>query len=107
MTAFAQAAERALNSVPEGLLIAALAWIVARLIGRTPAARFVIWLVALLAIVVLPFMSVSRRRIGLAVAARVEPAGFVGPCHLLSVGGDGVLRNHPADRGPVEPSPAA
>jgi beta-lactamase regulating signal transducer with metallopeptidase domain len=50
-------AERVLNSIPEGLLIAAFAWLVLRVVGRQSAGtRFAVWFVALLAIAALPFI---------------------------------------------------
>ncbi len=49
--------EHVLNSLPEGLLIAALAWLVLRLLGRqNSGTRFAVWFVALLAIAALPFL---------------------------------------------------
>jgi beta-lactamase regulating signal transducer with metallopeptidase domain len=50
-------AERVVNSIPEGLLIAAFAWLVLRVVGRQSAGtRFAVWFVALLAIAALPFI---------------------------------------------------
>jgi beta-lactamase regulating signal transducer with metallopeptidase domain len=50
-------AERVVNSIPEGLLIAAFAWLVLRVVGRQSAGtRFAVWFVALLAISALPFV---------------------------------------------------
>jgi beta-lactamase regulating signal transducer with metallopeptidase domain len=50
--------ERVLNSLPEGLLIALGAWLLLRLMGReNSGTRFAVWLVALAAVVVLPFLS--------------------------------------------------
>jgi beta-lactamase regulating signal transducer with metallopeptidase domain len=49
--------ERVLNSIPEGLLIAAFAWILLRLAGRqNSGTRFAVWFAALLAIGALPFV---------------------------------------------------
>jgi beta-lactamase regulating signal transducer with metallopeptidase domain len=49
--------EHVLNSLPEGLLIALLAWLVLRLIGRqNSGTRFAVWFIALLAIALLPFI---------------------------------------------------
>jgi beta-lactamase regulating signal transducer with metallopeptidase domain len=51
-------AERVLNSIPEGLLLAAFAWLLLRLVGRqNSGTRFAVWFFALLAIVSLPFVS--------------------------------------------------
>jgi beta-lactamase regulating signal transducer with metallopeptidase domain len=66
MTAFLQvaslAAERVLNAIPGGLLIAALAWLLLRLVGRQSSGmRFAVWFGALLAVAGLPFVpSVSK-----------------------------------------------
>jgi len=50
-------AERVLNSIPEGLLIAAFAWLVLRVVGRQSAGtRFAVWFVACSAIAALPFI---------------------------------------------------
>jgi beta-lactamase regulating signal transducer with metallopeptidase domain len=50
-------AERVVNSIPEGLLIAAFAWLVLRVVGRQSAGtRFAAWFVALFAIAALPFI---------------------------------------------------
>lgn len=50
--------ERVVNSLPEGLLIAAFAWLLLRVIGRQNAGtRFVVWMLALAAIAALPFVS--------------------------------------------------
>jgi beta-lactamase regulating signal transducer with metallopeptidase domain len=49
-------AERILNSIPEGLLIAAFAWLLLRAVGRqNSGTRFAIWFFTLLAIAVVPF----------------------------------------------------
>jgi beta-lactamase regulating signal transducer with metallopeptidase domain len=58
---FAQiSAERMLNSIAEGLVIALVAWIALRVIGRqNSGTRFVVWFLALLAIAVLPLLDVS------------------------------------------------
>src|ERR1700733_2564740 len=59
------ALERALNSLPEGLLLAACAWFVLRLVGRQNAgARFAVWLTALVGVAGLPLLS------GLAIGGR-------------------------------------
>lgn len=49
--------ERVLNSIPEGLLIAAFAWLVLRFAGRqNSGTRFAVWFAALLAIAAVPFV---------------------------------------------------
>ena len=59
MMTFAQlAVERAVNSLPEGLLLALGAWLLLRLMGRqNSGTRFAVWLVALAGVVALPFLS--------------------------------------------------
>lgn len=48
---------RTLNSVPEGILIAAFVWLTLRLLPRQNSkTRFAVWLVALVAVAALPFM---------------------------------------------------
>lgn len=56
--AFAQsAAERVLNSLPEGLLLAGCATLLLRLIGKENAGtRFAVWLVALVGVAALPLL---------------------------------------------------
>ncbi|MDT8069381.1 MAG: M56 family metallopeptidase [Terriglobia bacterium] len=50
-------AERVLNSIPEGLLIAAFAWLLLWLVGRqNSGTRFAVWFAALLAIAAIPFV---------------------------------------------------
>lgn len=50
-------AEHTLNSVAGGFLIAALAWLVLRILGRqTSGTRFAVWFSALIAIAVVPFL---------------------------------------------------
>ncbi|HTC95800.1 MAG TPA: M56 family metallopeptidase [Terriglobales bacterium] len=50
-------AERVLNSIPEGLLIVAFAWMLLRVVGRqNSGTRFAVWFSALLAVVALPFV---------------------------------------------------
>src|SRR5581483_8806544 len=52
-------AERILNSIPEGLLILAFAWMLLRLVGRqNSGTRFAVWFSALLAVVAVPFVPV-------------------------------------------------
>jgi beta-lactamase regulating signal transducer with metallopeptidase domain len=57
---FAQlGAERVLNSIPAGLLIAALAWLLVRMLpSRNSGTRFAVWFSALLAIAAVPFVPV-------------------------------------------------
>src|SRR5208282_3027811 len=50
-------AERVLSSIGGGLLIAAFAWLVLRLVGRqNSGTRFAVWFAALIAIAALPFV---------------------------------------------------
>ncbi|WP_158751814.1 M56 family metallopeptidase [Acidobacterium sp. S8] len=50
--------ERVANSLPEGLLIAFLAWLLLRVVGRQNAGtRFAVWITALFAVISLPFWS--------------------------------------------------
>lgn len=50
-------AERVLNSIPEGLLLAAFAWLLLKVVPRqNSGTRFAVWFVSLLAIVALPFI---------------------------------------------------
>ena len=50
-------AERILNSIPEGLLILAFAWMLLRVVGRqNSGTRFAVWFSALLAVAALPFV---------------------------------------------------
>jgi beta-lactamase regulating signal transducer with metallopeptidase domain len=70
-------AERMLNCLVQGLLIALFAWIVLRIIGRrNSSTRFAVWFCALLAIAATPFLQIS-----LADAARVTrgPAAITLP----------------------------
>jgi beta-lactamase regulating signal transducer with metallopeptidase domain len=54
-------AGRVLNSIPEGLLIALLAWMLLRVVGRqNSGTRFAVWFAALLAIAVLPFIPAAH-----------------------------------------------
>jgi len=60
--------ERALNSIPEGLLVAIFAWLLLRVIkGQNAGTRFAVWFSALVAVAVLPF--VPRHVAGVAVAS--------------------------------------
>src|ERR1700684_4239416 len=52
--------ERLLNTAAAGVVLAGLVWVVLRLIGRqNSGTRFVVWFLALLAIIALPFFSGS------------------------------------------------
>ena len=54
---FQVTAARVLNSVPAGILIAAFAWLLLRVVGgQDSRTRFAVWFVALVAIVALPFI---------------------------------------------------
>ena len=51
---------RVLNSLPEGLLLALSAWLLLRVMGRqNSGTRFAVWMVALLGVAALPFLSGS------------------------------------------------
>jgi beta-lactamase regulating signal transducer with metallopeptidase domain len=66
-------AERALNSVPGGLLIAAFAWVALRAVGRqNSGTRFAVWFSALLAIAALPFVPGLGAHDAVAHAVRAE-----------------------------------
>jgi beta-lactamase regulating signal transducer with metallopeptidase domain len=66
-------AERALNSIAGGLLIAALAWMVLRVVGRqNSGTRFAVWFSALIAIAALPFVPGPGHTGGMAYAMRAE-----------------------------------
>ena len=58
MTNFAQVAvERVVNSLPEGLLLAACAWLLLRLLGRQNAGtRFAVWFLTLIGVAGLPLL---------------------------------------------------
>ncbi|MGB6870085.1 MAG: M56 family metallopeptidase, partial [Acidobacteriaceae bacterium] len=62
MNLFAQTAvEHVLNTLPEGLLLAASAWLLLRLLPRqNSGTRFAIWLVALAGVAGLPFLGAVR-----------------------------------------------
>lgn len=54
-------AESVLNTIPEGLLIAGLAWLLLRMLGRqNSGTRFAVWFTALLAIALIPFMPATN-----------------------------------------------
>src|SRR5882757_7591560 len=56
------AAERVINVMPGGLLIASLAWVLSRVVGRqNSGTRFAIWFCALLAVAGLPFVAASGK----------------------------------------------
>jgi beta-lactamase regulating signal transducer with metallopeptidase domain len=66
-------AERALNSIAGGLLIAVLAWLVLRVVGRqNSGTRFAVWFSALIAIAALPFAPGPSHTGGMAHAMRAE-----------------------------------
>lgn len=58
VTSFAQmVVERVVNSLPEGLLLAACAWLLLRLLGRQNAGtRFAVWLMALIGVAGFPLV---------------------------------------------------
>src|SRR5437762_11949988 len=58
------AAERVINAMPGGLLIASLAWVLSRLVGRqNSGTRFAVWFCALLAVAGLPVVAASSGRV--------------------------------------------
>jgi beta-lactamase regulating signal transducer with metallopeptidase domain len=66
------AAERVLNAIPGGLLIAGCAWLLLRVVGRqNSGTRFAVWFCALLAVAGLP--SIPPASTGAAVAQAVRP----------------------------------
>lgn len=72
-------AERAVNSLAGGLLIAALAWLVLRVVGKqNSGTRFAVWFSALLAIFAVPFVPGVNPAGGVAEAmhAEIELPGF-------------------------------
>ncbi len=61
-----------LNTLPEGLLLAACAWLLLRLLPRqNSGTRFAIWLIALVAVAALPFLGAIR--VGAAVLPQTHP----------------------------------
>ena len=75
--------ERLLNSAAEGIVLACLVWLLLRLVGRqNSGTRFAIWLSALLAIVVLPFLSASS--VTASHFPRLPPASMRGQIILSS-----------------------
>jgi beta-lactamase regulating signal transducer with metallopeptidase domain len=66
-------AERALNSIAGGLLIAVFAWLVLRVVGRqNSGTRFAVWFSALIAIAALPFVPGPSHTGGMAYTMRAE-----------------------------------
>ena len=66
-------AERVLNSIPEGLLIALFAWLLLRIVGRqNSGTRFAIWFSALVAIALIPFVPALRLGGSMARAVHAE-----------------------------------
>jgi beta-lactamase regulating signal transducer with metallopeptidase domain len=67
---------RIFNSLPEGILIAVLAWSGLRILPKqNSGTRFAVWLLALLAVIALPFMIASGN-------GGVEKAGWLGALPL-------------------------
>jgi beta-lactamase regulating signal transducer with metallopeptidase domain len=67
------AAERVLNAIPGGLLIAAVAWVLLRVVGRqNSGTRFAVWFCALLAVAGLPFMASVTKAAPMTQAVRSE-----------------------------------
>src|SRR6266850_3631095 len=67
------AAERVLNAIPGGLLIAAVAWVLLRVIGRqNSATRFAVWFCALFAVAGLPFVAPVSKAAPMTQAVRSE-----------------------------------
>src|SRR5215469_12707082 len=64
LNAIAQiSAERMLNCLAEGILIALFAWIVLRVVGRrNSGTRFAVWFCALVAIAASPFLQIPMAR---------------------------------------------
>jgi beta-lactamase regulating signal transducer with metallopeptidase domain len=55
------AVTRIFNSLPEGILIAVIAWAVLRILPKqNSGTRFAVWFLALLTVIAVPFMSASR-----------------------------------------------
>jgi beta-lactamase regulating signal transducer with metallopeptidase domain len=76
-TAFTQlatiAAERVLNAIPGGLLLAALAWLLLRVVGRqNSGTRFAVWFCALFAVASLPFLPPVTKAAAVTQAVRSE-----------------------------------
>ena len=54
-------AERILNSIPEGIAVALLAWLLLRLVGKqNSGTKFVVWFGALLAIAIIPLIPAAH-----------------------------------------------
>jgi beta-lactamase regulating signal transducer with metallopeptidase domain len=67
------AAERVINAIPAGLLIAALAWLFLRVVGRqNSGARFAVWFCALLAVAGVPLASLVTKGVPVTKAVHSE-----------------------------------
>ncbi|HZZ41238.1 MAG TPA: M56 family metallopeptidase [Acidobacteriaceae bacterium] len=79
MNLFAQTTvEHVLNTLPEGLLLAACAWLLLRLLPRqNSSTRFAIWLVALAGVAGLPFLGAIRN--GASVLPQTHPEITLSP----------------------------
>jgi beta-lactamase regulating signal transducer with metallopeptidase domain len=67
------AAERVVNAIPGGLLIAAVAWVLLLVVGRqNSGTRFAVWFCALLAVAGLPFISSVSKAAPVTHAVRSE-----------------------------------
>ena len=67
------AAERVVNAIPGGLLIAAVAWVLLLVVGRqNSGTRFAVWFCALLAVAGLPFISSLSKAAPVTHAVRSE-----------------------------------
>ncbi len=73
-------AERVINSIPAGLLIAAFAWVLLRLVGKQDSGtRFAVWFSALVGVVAAPFIPAAGSAVGSGAVMRSEfmlPAGY-------------------------------
>jgi beta-lactamase regulating signal transducer with metallopeptidase domain len=66
-------AERVLNAIPGGLLIAAIAWLFLRVVGKqNSGTRFAVWFCALLAVAGVPFVSFVKHGVPVRQAVRSE-----------------------------------
>ena len=83
-------AERILNCAAEGMVIALLAWLVLRALGRqNSGTRFAVWFAALLGIAALPLLGHwTATDAGLAKPSEITMPGFVGALHLCRVVAD-------------------
>src|SRR5438552_1105289 len=76
-------AERLLNTAVEGVILVAMVYLLLRIIGRqNSGTRFAIWLVALVALIALPFLSGSG--IGSTHSETFSPANLAGKINLSS-----------------------